>query len=101
MKCSTFSTASSSTNKHTNVNDETFFTPPQNPAIYNLKTHFDDPITNLIDQANNVIQMMPKNKRNEDDNLHLSEQLSKLFHEVDVQRKIEQDDDENIGENII
>lgn len=45
--------------------------------------------------------MMPKNKRNEDDNLHLSEKLSKLFPEVDVQRKIEQDDDENIGENII
>ena len=73
-------------------------TPPQSPDIYNLKTH---PITNLIDQANNVIQMMPKNKRNEDDNLHLSEQLSKLFPEVDVQCKIEQDDDENISENII
>ena len=78
-----------------------FWLHPKVQTFCNLKTHFDDPITNLIDQANNVIQMMPKNKRNEDDNLHLSEQLSKYFPEVDVQRKIEQDDDENIGEKII
>ena len=53
--------------------------PPPRPDI--LQTNFDRAITNLIDKANNVIEMLPKNKKEELDklDLHLSTQLSKIF----------------------
>ena len=53
--------------------------PPPRPDI--LQTNFDGPITNLIDMANNVIEMVPKNKKEELDklDLHLSTQLLKTL----------------------
>ena len=36
--------------------------PPQTPTVEALKTDFDRPITNLIDKANNIIEMVPKTK---------------------------------------
>lgn len=78
--------------------DDTFFTPPQIPNIEDLKTNFDGLITNLIDKANNVIEMIPKILKKEDNNLYLSEQLSKLFPEVNVQGKTKQGNNENIGD---
>ena len=64
--------------------DDTFF-PPQTPTVEALKTDFGHPITNLIDKANNIIKMVPKNEKQDLDkyNTHLSEQLSKLFPEVE------------------
>ena len=62
--------------------------PPPRPDI--LQTNFDRPITNLIDEANNVIEMVPKNKNEELDklDLHLSTQFSKFFPEVEDGTKI-------------
>ena len=53
--------------------------PPPRPDI--LQTNFDRTITNLIDKANNVIEMVPKNKKEELDklDLHLSTQLLKTL----------------------
>ena len=73
--------------------------PPPRPDI--LQTNFDRTITNLIDKANNVIEMVPKNKKEELDklDLHLSTQLSKLFPEVEDSKKIIDDkNDEKINE---
>ena len=63
--------------------DDTFLRPPKSPTVEALKTNFDCPITNLIDKANNVIEMIQKNEKQDFDkyDLHLSEQLSKLFPE--------------------
>ena len=65
--------------------NDTFLKPPQIPTVQALKTDFDRPITNLIDKANNVIEIIPKNEKQDLDkyDLHLSEQLSKLFPEVE------------------
>ena len=38
------------------------FSPPQIPTVEALKTAFDRPIPNLIDNANNIIEMVPKNE---------------------------------------
>ena len=64
--------------------DDTFLL-PQTPTVEALKTDFDRPITNLIVKANNVIEMVPMNEKQDLDKygIHLSEQLSKLFPEVD------------------
>ena len=64
--------------------DDTFL-PPQTPTGEALKTDFDCPITNLIDKANNIMEMVPKNEKQDldKDDIYLSEQLSKLFPEVD------------------
>ena len=64
--------------------DDTFL-PPQTPTVEALKTDFDRPKTNLIDKANNIIKMVPKNEKQDldKDDIHLSEQLSKLFPEVE------------------
>ena len=64
--------------------NDTFLRPPQSLTVEALKTDFDRPITNLIDKANNVIEVIPKNEKQDLDkyDLHLSEQLSKLFPEV-------------------
>ena len=65
--------------------NDTFLRPPQSLTVEALKTDFDRPITNLIDKANNVIEVIPKNEKQDLDkyDLHLSEQLSKLFPEVE------------------
>ena len=64
--------------------DDTFLL-PQTPTVEALKTDFDRPITNLIVKANNIIEMVPMNEKQDLDKygIHLSEQLSKLFPEVD------------------
>ena len=45
--------------------DDNFLRPPQNPTVEALKTDFDRPITNLTDKAYNVIEMIPKNEKQE------------------------------------
>ena len=64
---------------------EDTFLPPQTPTVEALKTDFDRPKTNLIDKANNIIKMVPKNEKQDldKDDIHFSEQLSKLFPEVE------------------
>ena len=60
-------------------------------------TVFDRPITNLIDKANNIIKMITKNEKQdlEKYDLHLSEQLSKLFLEKeDGGSNLNQEDDQ-------
>ena len=72
--------------------------PPPRPDI--LQTNFDRPITNVIDKAKNVIEIVPKNKKEELDklDLHLPTQLSKLFPEVEYGTKIIDDkNDEKIN----
>ena len=55
------------------------------PTVEALKTDFDCPITNLIDKANNIIEMVPKNEKQDLDkyDIHVSEKLSKLLPEVE------------------
>ena len=59
--------------------------PPQTPTVEALKTDFYCPITNLIDKANNIIEMVSKNRKQDLDkyDINLSEQLSKLYPEVE------------------
>ena len=85
--------------------DDTFLRPPQSPTVEALKTDFDCPITNLIDKANNVIEMIQKKKEKQDldkYDLHLWEQLSTLFPEVEDRggKYVTQgnDDDQKINE---
>ena len=58
---------------------------PQSLSVEALKTDFDRPIRNVIDKANNIIEMVPKNEKQDLDkyDIHLSEQFSKLFPEVE------------------
>ena len=60
--------------------DDTFL-PPQTPTVED----FNRPIINLIDKANNIIEMVTKNKKQDLDkyDIHLSEKLSKLCPEVE------------------
>ena len=60
--------------------DDTFL-PPQTPTVED----FNRPIINLIDKANNIIETVTKNEKQDLDkyDIHLSEQLSKLFPEVE------------------
>ena len=77
--------------------DDTFLPVPQNPTTDALKTVFDRPITNLIDKANNIIKIITKNEKKdlEKYDLHLSEQLSKLFLEKeDGGSNLNQEDDQ-------
>ena len=72
------------------------------PHSWSSKNRFWGPITNLIDKANNVIEIIPKNEKEDLDkyDLHLSEQLSKLFLEIeDVDSNyLDQNDDQTINE---
>ena len=82
--------------------DNTFL-PPQTPTVKALKTDFDRPVTNLIDKTNNIIEMVPKNKKQDLDkyDVHLWEQLSKLFPEVEDGGGggyLGQEDDQKINE---
>ena len=65
--------------------DDVSFLPPQPPFLDVLKIDFDRPITNLVDKNNNIIEMILKNEKQDLHklDLYLSEQLSKLFPEVD------------------
>ena len=65
--------------------DDTFLLPPRSPTVEALKTNFDSPITNQIDKTNNVIEIASKSEKQDRDKfeLHLSEQLSKPFPEVE------------------
>ena len=58
---------------------------PKNLSVEALKTDFDRLIRNVIDKANHIIEMVPKNKKQDLDkyDIHLSEQFSKLFPEVE------------------
>ena len=46
----------------------------QSPIVKVLKTDFDRPITNLIDKPTNMIEMVPKNEKQDLDkyDIHLS-----------------------------
>ena len=59
-------------------------------------------MTNLINKANNIIEMIPKNKKQDLDkyDLYLSEQLSKLFPEVedDGGSYLDQNENQKINE---
>ena len=48
--------------------DDTLLLPQTPPNIQVLKTDFDRPITNLIDKANNIIEMVSKNQKQDLDN---------------------------------
>ena len=79
--------------------NDTFLRPPQSSTVEALKTDLDCPIINLIDKANNVIEMTPKNEKQDLNkyDLHLSEQLSKLFPDVEDGggKYISQDNDDD------
>ena len=62
--------------------DDTFLRPPQSPTVEALKTDFDCPITNLIDQANNVIEIIPKNEKKDFGkyDLHYQNRFQSSFH---------------------
>ena len=63
--------------------DDTFL-PPQTPTVEVLKTDFDRPIINLIDKANNIIEMVPKNEKQDLDKYDiLLSELSRLLPEVE------------------
>ena len=70
--------------------NDSLLLPPQIPTLGALKTDFGRPLTNLIDKANNVMEVIPNNETQHFENLHLSEQLLKLFPEV-----------ENVGVNYL
>ena len=81
--------------------DDTFL-PPQMLTVEALKTDFDCPITNLTDKANDIIEMVRNNEKQDlDKYIHLSEQLSKLFLEVEDAGGggyLGQEDDKKINE---
>ena len=78
----------------------------QNPIVKVLKTDFDRPITNLIDKPTNIIEMVPKNEKQDLDkyDIHLSQQLSELFPEAEDGSccgYLGQEDDQKINEQPI
>ena len=62
--------------------DDTFL-PLQSPTVEVLKTDSDLPITNLIDKAKNILEMVTKKEKQDLDkyDIHLSKQLSKILPE--------------------
>ena len=76
--------------------DHTFFTPPYSPVEDVLKPDLKPPLTNL-NKDTNIIEMIPKTMKKEpDDKITLSDQLSKLFPQVNDEGKIPEHEDENI-----
>ena len=55
------------------------FLPPQIPTADALKTDFDCLVTNLIDKANNIIEMVPKNKKQDLDKNDIYQNISQSF----------------------
>ena len=77
-------------------NDDTFFTPPHLPVENVLKPDLEPPLTNF-NKDTNIIEMIPKSiKREPDDKIKLSDQLSKLFQQVNDEGKIPEYEGENI-----
>ena len=79
-----------------NEDDQINFIPRTGPVF---ETDFNRPTTSLIDETNNVIEMVPKVKKKrkqETIDLNLSEQLRKLFPDVD--KNINQNDTSKIPE---
>ena len=77
--------------------DDTFFTPPHSPVEDVLKPDLKPPLTNF-NKDTNIIEMIPKSIKKEPDNkITLSDQLSKLFPQVNDEDKIPEDEGENIA----
>ena len=77
--------------------DDTFFTPPHSPVEDVLKPDLKPPLTNF-NKDTNIIEMIPKSiKKEPDDKITLSDQLSKLFPQVSDEDKIPEDEGENIA----
>ena len=55
------------------------FLPAQIPTAEALKTDFDCPVTNLIYKANNIIEMVPKNKKQDLDKNDIYQNISQSF----------------------
>ena len=76
--------------------DDTFFTPPHSPVEDVLKPDLKPPLTNF-NKDTNIIEMIPKTiKKDPDDKITLSDQLSKLFPQVNDEGKIPEHEGENI-----
>ena len=79
-----------------NIFGDTFFTPPHSPVEDVLKPDLKPPLTNF-NKDTNIIEMIPKSiKKEPDDKIMLSDQLSKLFPQVNDEDKIPQHEGENI-----
>ena len=63
-----------------------------------FETDFNRPLTSVIDNANNAIEMVPraKEKTKQKADINLSEQLAKLFPDVD--KKITDKNDQSINQ---
>ena len=59
--------------------NDTFLRPPQSPIVEALKTDFDRPITNLIEKTNNVIEVIPKNEKQDLDKYVWSSRIRTAF----------------------
>ena len=76
--------------------DDTFFAPPHSPVEDVLKPDLKPPLTNF-NKDTNIIEMIPKSiKKEPDDKIALSDQLSKLFPQVNDEGKIPEHKGENI-----
>ena len=76
--------------------DDTFFTPPHSPVGDVLKPDVKPPLTNFKKDTN-IIEMIPKTiKKEPDDKITLSDQLSKLLPQVNDEGKIPEHKGENI-----
>ena len=76
--------------------DDTFFTPPHSPVEDVLKPDLKPPLTNF-NKDTNIIEMIPKTiKKEPDDKITLSDQLSKLLPQVNDEGKIPEHEGENI-----
>ena len=79
-----------------NIVGDTFFTPPHSPVEDVLKPDLKPPLTNF-NKDTNIIEMIPKSIKKEPDNkIALSDQLSKLFPQVNDEGKIPEHEGENI-----
>ena len=78
------------------VFDNTYFTPPHSHVEDILKPDLKPPLTNF-NKDTNIIEMIPKSIKKEPDNkIALSDQLSKLFPQVNDEGKIPEHEGENI-----
>ena len=76
--------------------DDTFFTPPHSPVEDVLKSDLKPPLTNF-NKDTNMTEMIPKAiKKESDDKIMLSDQLFKLFPQVNDQGKIPEHEGENV-----
>ena len=79
-----------------NIFGDAFFTPPHSPVEDVLKPDLKPPLTNF-NKDTNIIEMIPKSIKKEPDNkIMLSDQLSKLFPQVNDEDEIPEHEGENI-----